>query len=221
MSKIVKIKSLTFFGLSFLFVSTMFCLSIDPLAKITIKSSRATCSKSTTDQKDVVLKYLDDVHVEFADHSTVTSQELEVICNLSKSSLKALPEKKAAQAVPEKSDKALSHFKKITFSKRVVINKDEFKATADYADILVDQRLCSLRGNVQIEHKKKSPNDVPVQVKSDVATIKLDTQQILLAGCSKNPVSTVIDLQDHPIIRNKTNKKQQQQQLKTGAIKQS
>ncbi|MBS1988283.1 hypothetical protein JST56_04785 [Candidatus Dependentiae bacterium] len=220
MSKAVKMKSLILFGAGFLFVDTIFCLSIDPLSKITIKSSRATCGKNKTDSKDIVLTYLDDVHVEFADHSTVTSQELEVICNLNKSPSKTLPEKSGNKSSDQKS-KALSQFKKITFSKHVVINKDEFKATADYADILVDQRLCSLRGNVQIEHKKKSPKDVPVQVKSDAATIRLDSQQILLAGSSKSPVSTVIDLQDHPIIRNKTDKKQRQQQPKKGAVKQS
>lgn len=220
----VKTSSYTLLGVSFLFVGTMFCLPVDPLSKITIKSSRATCSKNKTDPKDIVLKYLDDVQVEFADHSTVTSQELEVICNLSKTPTKVLPEKNGAKSLPqkssEKSSKALSNFKKITFSKNVVINKDEFKATADYADILVDQRLCSLRGNVQIEHKKKSPKDVPVHVKSDAATIRLDSQQILLAGSSKNPVSTVIDLQDHPIMRNKADKKQRKQQSK-GAVKHS
>lgn len=216
----VKTSSYTLLGVSFLFVGTIFCLPIDPLSKITIKSSRATCSKNKTDSKDIVLKYLDNVKVEFADLSTVTSQELEVICNLSKTPTKVLPEKNGAKSLPEKTTQALSNFKKITFSKNVVINKNEFKATADYADILVDQRLCSLRGNVQIEHKKKSPKDVPVHVKSDAATIRLDSQKILLAGSSKNPVSTVIDLQDHPIMRNKADKKQHKQQKK-GAVKHS
>jgi len=214
----------TLFGVIFLLSGTIFCAPVDPLSKITIKSSRATCTKNKNDQRDVIFKYLDQVHVDFADGSTVSSQELEIVCNFSKSPSddlsKKIVVKNSSQENSKKSDKASSNFKKITFSKKVVINKDAFKATADYADILVEQRLCTLRGNVHIEHKKNFPKDVPIQVTSDAATIRLDSQQILFAGSPKSPVSTVIDLQDHPIIRNKTDKKKSKKQMQ-GAVKKS
>lgn len=194
----------------FLVVKACCLATVDPLSKITIQSNRAICSKNKDIRQELIFKYLDDVRVEFADHSTVQAHELEVVCYLKKSEKKIELENidaQRAKPVMEKQDKALSHFKKITFTGDVVINKDEFKATADSADITIADRVCLLKGNVHIQHKKEKQQDLPVDLKSQVATIKLNSGQILFAGSSRNPVSTVINLENHPIIRNKNSKK--------------
>lgn len=209
-------------GMLFFSAVRVCCLAtVDPLSKITIQSNRAICSKNKDIRQELIFKYLDDVRVEFADHSTVHAHELEIVCYLKKTDKEIGLENsnvQSAHQVVKKQDKALSHFKKITFTGDVVINKDEFKATADSADITIADRVCLLKGNVHIQHKKEKQQDLPVDLKSQVATIRLNSGQILFAGSSRNPVSTVINLENHPIIRNKNSKKEHASE-KEGAIK--
>lgn len=199
--------------------------SVDPFSKITIKSTRATCTKNKQQTSEVVCKYFDNVHVELADHSKIQSKELEIICDLKSSTFqKSLGSSvdnkiKTSQQKVVSEKKAASHVKKIAFAGNVVVCKDEFKATADFADIAIPERTCTLKGNVHIQRFKSEKQNFPVDLKSETATIQLNSGQILLTGSSKNPVNTVINLEDHPIVRNKTDKKKRKQLAHAAAKK--
>jgi lipopolysaccharide export system protein LptA len=198
-------------------IPTISCAAkVDPLSKISITSDRAICSKNAQVKDEVIFKYLDNVTVELADRSTITSRELEIVGNvaalskkrtppITKESEKRTPKQASAQIDPN--NKTLEYFKKITFSGCVTINNAHFKATADSADIAVGEKTCLLKGSVHVKHTQNNPARIPpIDIKSEAATIKIDSGHVIFAGSSANPVNTVIDLNNHSIIHHGKNK---------------
>ena len=170
---------------------------VDPWSKIVITSNRATCHKDKAHQKNFIFKYLDNVIVTLADKSTVNADELELVLDSTKNT-------KAKK--PEASDhkKTLSQLKQLSFKNHVVFKSGQRKACADYVVIDVAKNICTLDGNVKIWQAKENHKDVPITIESQKAIMHLKTFAVQLAGTSEHPVSTTIDLEDHPSVQKKS-----------------
>ena len=107
----------------------------------------------------------------------------------------------------------LNNFKKITFKNNVCITNAHRKATADNAELFIENKKCILLGNVKIRQTKQKLSDIPVSIDSQRAEFSFDDKQISFSGSTKNPVSTTIVLDGHPAMAYKKdlNKKKSKQ----------
>lgn len=187
---------------------------VDPLSKITITSKRAIGKKDKSSKSAFIFSYLDDVKTVFADGSTITAQQLDI--NLDRDGI-ATQEVVSSLTKEVRHDK-LSQFKKIAYSKNVVINRDNQKIIADRAELDPQKRCCLLEGNVKVIQKKSSASDVPLHLSSNKAILSLETGSVSFVGSSSNPVSTVIDIAGMDLLAKKDNakkKKREQNQHST------
>lgn len=186
--------------------------SKNPLSKIVITSAKATCQKDTTNPHHYIFNYQEDVVVTFADQSTITAKNLEIVFdgkNLKKSGTKktSAPEKVMTD---QPKDAFLDKFKKIIFSGKVMYTSQNRNLQADKAELKMNEHLCTLSGNVTISQKKTKAKEVPVTIASNEATLNLQTQELTLAGSPEKPVNTVISLEDfEPLKQPQKNKKTQ------------
>lgn len=186
--------------LSLLYLSPVVSVSAvatDPLSKIVITSTNATCVKDPARPGSFVFTYQDNVHVTFADQSTVTADALEIVFD-------GKQKDKPAQVtvVPHK-ESSLSSFKQIMFKQNVCFTSAHRKATADKANFYLKDQRCVLEGNVKIWQAKASPKDVPITIDSQKAEVQLATGQLKLIGSVQKPVSTTIVLEGHPALQKK------------------
>ncbi len=171
------------------------CASIDPLSKIIITSTNATCAKDTANKDLFVFQYRDNVRVEFADKSTVTSDLLDIVFdgNMHHNGPK---NKKGTKS-------GLQNFKQITFKDHVCITNAQRKATANSARFYLKDQRCVLDGDVKIWQTKQTAHDIPVAIQSQQAELNLITGEVQLLGSTQKPVSTTIVLEGHPAINYK------------------
>ncbi len=175
-------------------------LCVDPLSKIVITSTNATCAKDSTNKGFFVFNYNDNVRVEFADKSTVTADSLEVVIDASR-----VDKSHDTKRVKEQTQKkpALESFKHITFKNHVCVMSAQRKATADVAHFYLQDQRCLLEGNVNIWQQKQKTNDIPLTIQSQKAELNLRTGQARFVGTSIQPVSTTIVLEGYPALQHK------------------
>lgn len=173
----------------------------DPLSKIVITSTNATCVKNPEQTGSFVFTYQDNVHVTFADQSTVTADSLEIVFDG-----KHKDSTELANILPQKKS-SLSNFKHITFKNNVCFTSAQRRATANKANFYLQDQRCILEGNVKIWQAKTSPKDVPIAIDSQKAELQLATGQLKLLGTIQKPVSTTIVLEGHPALQKKVKSK--------------
>lgn len=173
--------------------------STDALSKIVITSTNATCVKNPASKGSFIFTYQDNVHVTFADQSTVTSDSLEITIDGS-SNDKA----KTDTSTPKQS--GLSNFKQIMFKNNVCFTSENRKATARTAHFYLQDQRCILEGNVKICQTKSNSKDVPVTIDSQKAELNLATSQLKVLGTIQEPVSTTIVLTGHPALKKRGKK---------------
>lgn len=197
---------------SFIFVVSLFAMvatqqaSINPLSKITITSKRASCQKDKAQPQFFIFNYHDNVVVTFADKSTITTDQLEVIFEGKDLEKQLTTRRQSQRPTAATSAKPLEKFKKVTASGNVVLTSQNRTATAQTAELLLAQHLCTLNGNVTIQQKKTSPKDFPITIQSNQATINLQTDELLFTGTEATPVNTVISLEDYEPLHKKSKK---------------
>ena len=89
--------------------------------------------KERSDKKNIRLRYKDAVRVTFADQTTVSSDLLDVFVEAGKEA------------------------KRVVFTGRVAMNRQNQKVFADEAEIFVPEKRCELRGHVKVEQVKGRP----------------------------------------------------------------
>lgn len=200
-------------------VAVATAVKTDPLSKIVITSTNATCAKNPSSQGSFIFTYQDNVHVTFADQSTVTAESLEIIIN------GKIKDKKNAQEEESTITKqpSLSNFKQIIFKENVCFTSVNRKATAQTAHFYLQDQYCILEGNVKIWQAKSSPKDVPITLESQKAELHLATGQLKMLGSAQKPVSTTILLEGHPALqkREKKSKKKNTQAINDNTTKNS
>lgn len=183
--------------------------SVNPLSKITITSTRATCQKDKVNPQFFNFNYHGNVVVTFADQSTMTADQLEIIFegkDLGKKFLAHDNNKSAQPSTTQSQQKPLDQFKKVTASGHVTLTSQNRKAQAQKAEIILAQKLCTLTGNVTIRQKKTKPKEFPLTIESDQATLNLQTDELLFTGSESKPVNTVISLEDYEPLNKNTKK---------------
>ena len=152
----------------------------DPFSKITITSDSAVVRRLKKESDSFSLKYKDNVHVKFADETTIDS-----------GSLKVLLKKKSKESI-----------EKIIFKKSVFLKRDNQDVHADCVEIVPEKKLCLLTGNVKVTQKelkkldgKENKKNIPFIACANKAKFFWDSEEIQLEGDSKNPVSTIIKLE--------------------------
>ena len=175
--------------------------TVNPLSKIIITSNRATCQKDIIIPQQYVFNYQENVVVTFADKSTITANNLEIVFDG-----KALGKKEAPDTTKTN---FLDKFKKIIFCGNVVYTSQSRTVTAKKAELQLAEHICTLTGNVAIQQKKNAPKEIPITIESDEAKLNLQTQELLLSGSLEKPVNTVISLEDYEPLKKKKNTKTQ------------
>ena len=178
----------------------------NPLSKIVITSTNATCVKDQSNQGSFLFTYHDNVRVTFADQSTVTSDSLEIIID---SKQQPKPDESNAEAHKPSS---LSHFKRISFNNNVCFTSAHRTATAQTAYFYLHDQRCILEGNVKISQTKRNPKDVPITIDSQKAELNLATNQLTMHGTQQQPVSTTILLTGHPALQKREKKSKKKTQ---------
>jgi len=164
--------------------------AVDPLSKIVVTSTDAICTKSPGKSGQYTFQYRNNVHVTFADQSTITADFLEIVLDTKKAN--------ARQSIQAPD---LNNFKQITLTGNVRITSTHRQASADTARVfLTDQRVI-LEGNVKILQSKQKVHDIPVVIESSKAELSLRSGQAHLLGNAVTPVSTTIVLRDQLLPR--------------------
>ncbi|MBM3886802.1 hypothetical protein FJ364_02620, partial [Candidatus Dependentiae bacterium] len=160
----------------------------NPLSKISVKSARAFTTPLKRDPGFHLVRYEQDVEVDLADKTKLTGEILEVVVS-----------RKAAAASDAKKDKqklasSTQQVKSVVLKGNVKITRANHIVKADKAELLVDKKQCIAQGNVHIAQTRKSTADMPVMIDSEKAVLDLSTEQLLLVGTDKAPVSTTFEL---------------------------
>ena len=177
------------------------------LSKITITSNRATCQKDKTQPQLFIFNYQDNVVVTFADKSTITANQLEVIFEGKDLGKKLIHDHKitsTAIQAPLSKQNPLEKFKKITAVGNVTLVNQNRTARAQRVELQLAQHLCTLIGNVTIAQKKTTLKEIPITIESDQATLNLQTDELAFAGSESKPVNTTISLDDYEPLHKKS-----------------
>ncbi len=153
---------------------------------ITITSTRASAQKKN---EKFIITYQGNVAVKLGDGTTITSESLTI--NLDKMPF-------VAGCTFD-----ISNFKHIEFDGGIAIKSNNHYANAQKALLDMEQKVCTLLGNVFLEQKKVSPDDIPVTTRCQKATINLGTQEITVLGSNKEPVCTTISLEGSSLFSKK------------------
>lgn len=143
---------------------------LDPFSKITVKSERACFKKMPQDNSSFSLQYKDNVHVCFADSTTVSADQLEVI----------VQDKTAVE--------------RVIFKNNVVVRREHRNVYADNVEIRVHEKLCTLSGHVRVEQLKNGQGELPMCTMCEKARVHWGSDKIELVGCDETPVCTTIEL---------------------------
>jgi len=176
---------------AFLFFMPNITAGLDPFSKITIESKQATAFKDPANPKVWVLHYDNNVHVSFADNSTITADHLEVAFNVTRDKKQKKREAQSGTFSAVKPTADLETIKHIIFRNNVTIASDNRHATAQKATLSLAQKTCNLEGDVVIWQDKKEAKDIPFSVKSDSAQFDFTKDAISFSG---RPVSSSFDL---------------------------
>lgn len=154
---------------------------VDPLSKITVKSQSAIFQKDKKNPELVYLKYKERVVVNFADGTTIKSENLKIF--LRTKNLKNLK------------NGSRSEVEKIIFEKNVKINRKTQKIEANNVEIVIPERTCKLVGNVKVEQiKQEKKSNIPITAECQRANLNWDDDEIVLFGNEEKPVITTIEL---------------------------
>jgi len=151
--------------------------SKDPFSKITVKSQRALLSKNKKDSSRFCLQYKTKVFVTLADSTTVSSDLLDVFVNTKKTK-----------------EGTASGVERIVFKDRVKMDRENRHIKADTVEILAQEKLCMLKGNVIIEQKNDGKKSIPVVTKCERAQFSWEKDEVELVGSETKPVRTKIEL---------------------------
>lgn len=155
----------------------------DPFSKITIKSVRARCTPVEA-SKELLLTYSGDVIIRLADESVITTDELKVTL-----------EKDTRNKNRSAQDKDLSQVcKNFSLVGRVCLRRGKQEICAHQADVDLKTTLCTLLKDVKIVQHGLKQESNPVEVTSSRATYNFKTEELVLVGSSKDPVSTTLML---------------------------
>lgn len=176
---------------AFLFFMPNIRAGLDPFSKITIESKQATAFKDPANPKEWVLHYDNNVHVSFADNSTITADHLEIIFNVACDKKQKKELTSTGSFSPIKPTANLETIKHIIFRNNISITSDNRHATAQKATLYLSQKTCNLEDNVVIWQDKKEAKDIPFSVKSDSAQFDFTKDAISFSG---RPVSSSFDL---------------------------
>jgi lipopolysaccharide export system protein LptA len=176
--------------ISLFFMHTI-CAGPDPFSKIVIESEQATAYKDPENPAVWVLHYDNNVHVSFADNSTIHADHLEVAFNVTRDKKQKEKSAPSGNFSPIKPTANLDTIKHIIFKNNVTIANDNRHATAQKATLFLTQKTCNLEGNVVIWQDKKEAKDIPFSVKSDAAQFDFTKDAISFSG---RPVSSSFDL---------------------------
>lgn len=174
--------------LPLLFSGIAYCTpDTSPLEKITITSMRACAQKNSPDKSTFIAEYDENVVVTLADATTLKADH--AIITLTQQS----------STTPKENKPAHSGVKDITFIGRVNIEHKMLTASADRATINPDTQQCLLHNNVHVVRKQSAqkPNDAPIDVKSNQATLSLKDATVSFEGTKEKPVITVIEFNNH------------------------
>jgi lipopolysaccharide export system protein LptA len=174
--------------------------SVDPLSKIVITSTMATCTKGDKNSGEFIFKYQENVKVTFADQSTVTADSLEIIFD---SKSKHSHKNKNIHLNAKSPQSTMDSFKQILFKDHVCVVSAQRKATADMAYFFLPEERCVLEGNVKIWQVKQRKSDVPIAIESEKAELNLASGLVNFLGSTQNPVSTTIVLEGLPGLQKK------------------
>lgn len=139
----------------------------DPFSKITITSQSAFFGKAGPSLFNV--QYKKDVLVTLADSSTIKSDLLEA------------------------SFRGKEALEKIVFKNNVFVTREHRKISADYVELIIEEKMCKLKGHVKIE-QKKTDKDVPLITECEEALVKWESDELTLVGSESSPVNTTIEL---------------------------
>ncbi|MCB9492981.1 MAG: hypothetical protein H6679_01780 [Epsilonproteobacteria bacterium] len=160
--------------------------ALDPLSRITVTSQRAVCSKRA-DSGGFLLCYTGNVVVTLANQTTITTSKLEL-----EGSFKATSN---------------SECRRVACIGNVCVKDESRTLYSNNLHFFPEQKKCELEGDVKIVRSKKEPNDIPVTLQAAYASYYLDSQQLELDGNDSRPVSTVIELSNHPSLAKYGSKK--------------
>lgn len=169
----------------------------NPLSKVSIKSGKAYTTPLKGQPGVYLVRYEKDVHVDLADKTEMTAEQLDVIVARTSSSTK----KSGALG---KADLQAEQVRSVVLKGNVKINRLNQAVRGDKAELLVNKKQCSVQGNVHIVQKKSKENDVPVVIDSNKALLDLQTERFLLVGTDQAPVSTVFEFKSFPLKNEKT-----------------
>jgi lipopolysaccharide export system protein LptA len=154
---------------------------VDPFSKITIKSVRARCVPVEA-SKTLLLTYSDSVVIRLADDSLIITDELKVTL-----------EKNIRDKDKTEKDKDFSQVcKNFSLVGRVCLRRGKQEIYAHRADVDLKTNLCTLLKDVRIVQHGLKQESNPVEVTSSQATYNFKTEELVLVGSSKNPVSTTL-----------------------------
>jgi lipopolysaccharide export system protein LptA len=185
-----------FFVLLFLpligYGSTHHHKTVDPLSKIVVTSTDAVCEKDAHHPGIFTFRYRNNVHVDFADNSSITADFLEIVLDAKK-----------ANASQHQQSPDISNFKQVTLRGHVKLINAQRKAMSDQAHVFLAEQRVVLEGNVKIWQHKQKTSDIPVAIQSSKAELSLLSGQVHLLGDALHPVSTTIVLRGHPSLQHK------------------
>lgn len=177
----------SFFVVTFLlsaFASvTALSAGIDPLSKIHISSNNAQLHNKKNRSTDIT--YKGNVEVVLADNSKINSNTLFLTL------------------LEVKDDTNSPQFEKIVFNGSINMVRDNINVKADVAEIYPDKKLCKLVGNVQVKQVKQKEKDIPITTEGNTASLNLETNEVIFCGNKREPVTTLINLEGHPILKKK------------------
>lgn len=152
---------------------------VNPFSKIQVKSQSAVF-KRCKDSDLFCLQYKTNVHVTFADNTTMTAQSLRVFVK--------------TKHFKKLEDSSESHVEKVVLQDCVKVNRKNQTVSADKVEILMANKRCYLEGNITVVQRKDGQKGIPVTAKCQKATLHWDDEELTLSGSAHKPVCTTIEL---------------------------
>ncbi len=149
-------------------------VKIDPFSKIEIKSKKLNLKSQGTSFKKIILEYVGNVTIKFADNSKIYTPKMLVSLNSTQK------------------NKNLNSIEYIQFPSHIKFESDQHKVEADNAEFQGEKNEFYFRNNVkiiQISQEDKKPN---INATCDYAIFNLTTKQLKLNGDKNRLINTTI-----------------------------
>lgn len=176
----------------------LFFAAQEMLDNIVITSERAKIKQGDDKDKTTSIAYEDNVVVKIGAEGKIMSQKLEVIMAKKASSNEKVPE----NALP-------IDFKQVLLTGGVRLEYTNRSAQADRAELYPLSKECKLIGNVKLEQKKETDNDIPIISTCDEAIVKLDSKEVIFQSTLPSLVSTTITLSGYSRLTKKVKTKEE------------